>query len=252
MTDDQRIRAEIVEVGQRMYRKGLIAAADGNITVRTPDDRIYATPSGACKGDLVPTDMVVTDRRGAVLEGSRKPSSELEMHLAIYDVRPDVFAVVHAHPPLATGFAAAGVPLSPALLSEVVLTLGCVPLTEYATPTTSELADTLRSYARGHDALLLANHGAVALGRTALDAYFKMETLEHYAKINLVTKVLGSERRLPADAVDKLRELRRKAGLADNDPLCSALPPPNHGDTLTLTREELVNLIVRVVESTDP
>ena len=143
MDRDREIREAIVEVGRRMYAKGLIAAADGNVTVRTPEGEIYVTPSGACKGFLAATDVVVTDLQGRPLRGERRPSSEIEMHTAIYEVRPDVFAVVHAHPPLATGFAAAGVPLSPALLSEIILTLGCVPLTEYATPTTQELAATL-------------------------------------------------------------------------------------------------------------
>jgi L-fuculose-phosphate aldolase len=254
MDEDARIRREIVEVGRRMYRKGLIAAADGNVTVRTDKDELYVTPSGACKGDLAPEDVVVTDLAGRKLRGERRPSSEIEMHVAVYQVRPDVKAVVHAHPPLATGFAAAGVPFSPALLSEIVLTLGCVPLAEYATPTTSELAETIKAYASRYDGLLLANHGAVTLGTGPFDAYFKMETVEHYAKINLVTKILGSERPLPGAAVEKLVELRRRAGLGGGDPFCAAVPAApgagaGAGASVTLSRDELVDLIVRALEA---
>jgi L-fuculose-phosphate aldolase len=269
-SEDQKLRADLCGVGKRMYDKGLIAAADGNISVRTAAGEIYVTPSGACKGEMRPEDIVVTDGRGQKLRGERKPSSELEMHIAVYEARPDVLAVVHAHPPLATGFAAAGVPLSPALLSEIILTLGCVPLTEYATPTTSELPRVIRAYAAHYDGLLLANHGAVTLGKDAWDAYFKMETVEHYAKINLVTKVLGVERPLPLPAVEKLMELKRKAGLRDSDPYCGFGPAASveaaaapacaagtagmtgtagtpAGDTITLTRAELVDLVMKAI-----
>ena len=251
---DQELRERIVEVGRRMYDKGLIAAMDGNVSIRTPEGELYVTPSGVCKGTMQASEVVVTDLAGKLVRGTGRPSSEIEMHVAVYAVRPDVFAVVHAHPPLATGFAAAGVPLSPALLSEVVLTLGCVPLMAYATPTTIELALTIREYARRYDAILLANHGAVALGRDALDAFYKMETIEHYAKINLVTKVLGRERPLPDAAVEKLLEIRAQAGLRPTDAYCGAgapvatpSPAASAGETVTLTRAELVELIARVL-----
>jgi len=247
MTPDREHREQICEIGRRMYDKGMIAAADGNVSIRTEDGRLYITPSGACKGFLEPDEIVTTDLTGAALDAQLRPSSEIDMHVAIYDVRPDVRAVVHAHPPNATGFAASGIPLSPALLSEVVLTLGCVPLTEYATPTTNELAETLRRYAKDYDGLLLANHGAVTLGSDIFDAYYKMDTIEHYAKINLVTKILGSERPLPSAAVEKLMELRQKAGGGSTDPYCNV--GPSGSETVTLTTQELVDLIVRVVDS---
>ncbi|HKY33670.1 MAG TPA: class II aldolase/adducin family protein, partial [Candidatus Polarisedimenticolia bacterium] len=200
-------RLDIVEVGRRLYAKGCIAAADGNISIRMEEDRVLTTPSGVNKGRLDPEDLVVTDLSGRKLYGRLEPSSELEMHLVMYHERRDICAVVHAHPPHASGFAVAGIPMDRPLLSEVVLTLGTVPLAAYGTPTTPELAEAVRPYAAS-DGILLANHGALTVGKDVYHAYDRMETLEHSAHIFLVARLLGSERPLSPEHVERLHEIR--------------------------------------------
>jgi L-fuculose-phosphate aldolase len=155
------LRTDIVEIGRRMHAREYVASNDGNISVRLPGDRILTTPKGVSKGFMTPDMMVVTDLSGKKIAGDRNASSELLMHLAVYEARPDIKAVVHAHPPVATGFAVAGSALDRAVLAEVVTTLGSIPIAEYATPSTQELADAVRRHIKAHDGLLLANHGAV-------------------------------------------------------------------------------------------
>ena len=153
--------------------------------------------------------MCITDLDGKKIAGDRNPSSEMQMHLEVYRQRPDVQAVVHAHPPIATGFAVAGIPLDRAVLAEVVTTLGSVPIAEYATPSTKELPEAVRKYVKAHDGMLLANHGALTLGADVFAAYYKMETIEHFAKISLVARMLGGERLLSREEVDAAREAAR-------------------------------------------
>ncbi|HET6371880.1 MAG TPA: class II aldolase/adducin family protein [Candidatus Polarisedimenticolia bacterium] len=258
-------RNDIVEIGRRLYQKGFIAAADGNISVRMERDRILTTPSGRNKGRLTPEDLVVTDLQGRKLYGRLEPSSELEMHLVMYLERPEIGAVVHAHPPCASGFAVAGIPMDQPLLSEVVLTLGTVPLAQYGTPTTPELAEAVRPYA-AHDGILLANHGALTVGAELFQAYDRMETLEHSAHIYVVARTLGSERPLSQEHVAKLNRIRErlqfdppahacmscrvleeKMGAGDHK--VSRLEQPGPGGTYNLTREELIDLITDVVKS---
>ena len=252
-TTEKELREAIVEVGRMLYDRHFVAAGDGNISARLSDGTLLATPTMVCKGRMS-TDMVVRcDPDGTPLPGQGRPSSELAMHLAIYRLREDVNAVVHAHPPTATGFAVAGLALDRALLSEVVLTLGCIPLTEYGTPSTNEVVDSLTPYIPAHDALLLANHGAVAYGPDMEVALSNMETLEHFAKISLVAHLLGGARQLPAAAVAKLVEVREKAGYMGSTPrtgqACSFTPRQNGAaaangeDTITLTRSELIRLV---------
>src|SRR5207247_5326766 len=157
-----------------------------------------------------PEDMVIIDIKGKRIKGERKASSEMAMHLLIYEMRPDAQAIVHAHPTHATAYAAAGIPLNKALISEVVLALGCIPLTEYGTPGTPELSDQLRPFIRDYDALLLANHGVVTYGVDLEDAYNRMDTVEHFAKISLYTRILGRERLLSSGDVEKLWVQRQK------------------------------------------
>ena len=190
------LRDGIVEVGRRLYARGYTASNDGNISVRLDASRLLMTPKGVCKGFMSPDMMCITDLDGRKLAGERDPSSEMQMHLEVYRQRPDVAAVVHAHPPTATGFAVAGVPLDRAVLAEVVTTLGSVPIAEYATPSTRELPEAVRKYVRAHDGMLLANHGALTVGTDLFSAYYKMETIEHFAKISLVARMLGGERLL--------------------------------------------------------
>lgn len=219
---DEQIRADIVEVGRRLWDRGFVASNDGNISVRVADDRLITTPTGVSKGFMTPDMMVETDLSGRRLSGERSASSELKMHLEVYRNRPDVRAVVHAHPPTATGFAVAGVPLDRAVLAEVITTLGSIPIAEYATPSTDELPAAIRKYISAHDGLLLANHGALAVAGDLMAAYYRMETIEHFAKISLVARSLGREHLLSRQEVDRLQGLRGTYGIASPAPICTA------------------------------
>jgi L-fuculose-phosphate aldolase len=218
------LRASIVEVGRRLWQRGFVASNDGNISVRVGPDRLLMTPASVSKGFMTPDMMVVTDLDGGVIEGApgRKPSSEALMHLVAYRERPDIGAVVHSHPPLSTGFAVAGVPLDRAVLAEVVTTLGSIPIAEYGTPSTPELAEAVAPLVKAHDGLLLANHGALALGKDLFAAYYKMETIEHFARISLVARMLGREHLLSREEVDRLQGLRDRYGIASPAPVCPA------------------------------
>jgi L-fuculose-phosphate aldolase len=226
MTDSQ-LRADIVEVGRRMYARGYTASNDGNISVRLDDRRLLMTPKSVCKGFMTPDMLCITDLEGVKIAGERDPSSEMQMHLEVYRQRPDVRAVVHAHPPIATGFAVAGIPLDRAVLAEVVTTLGSVPIADYATPSTRELPDAVRKYVKAHDGMLLANHGALTLGGDVYAAYYKMETIEHFAHISLVARLLGGERLLSREEVFRLQGLRGNYGIASPAPICVDPGAPN-------------------------
>ena len=228
LTEDA-LRDAIVEVGRRLYARGYTASNDGNISVRLDRDRLLMTPKSVCKGFMSPDMMCITDLDGKKLAGERDPSSEMQMHLEVYRQRPDANAVVHAHPPIATGFAVAGIPLDRAVLAEVVTTLGSVPIAEYATPSTKELPAAVRKYVKAHDGMLLANHGALTLGTDLFGAYYKMETIEHFAKISLVARLLGGERLLSRQEVDRLQGLRGMYGIASPAPIC---PPEPEGSAL--------------------
>jgi L-fuculose-phosphate aldolase len=220
MSTESSLRSDIVEVGRRMYARGYTASNDGNISVRIGGDRLLMTPKGVAKGFMTPDMMCVTDLDGRKLQGDRDPSSEMLMHLEVYRQRPDVQAVVHAHPPTATGFAVAGIPLTRAVLAEVLTTLGSIPIAEYATPSTSELPAAVRKYIKAHDGMLLANHGALTVGADLFAAYFKMETIEHFAKISLVARLLGGENLIAREEVERLQGLRGTYGIKAPAPLC--------------------------------
>lgn len=225
--DLQRLREDICEVGRRLWTRGFVASNDGNISVRLPGDRLLVTPASVSKGFMSPEMMVITDMEGRTIEAApgRKASSEILMHLVAYRQRPDVNAVVHAHPPLSTGFAVAGIPLDRAVLAEVVTTLGSIPIAEYGTPSTPELPAAVEPYVRTHDALLLANHGALALGGDLFAAYYKMETIEHFARISLVARMLGREHLLTQEEVGRLQQLRDRYGIASPAPVCVTETP---------------------------
>jgi L-fuculose-phosphate aldolase len=211
------LRDAIVEAGRRLYAKGFIAGAEGNVSIRD-DDRIYVTPGGTCKGFLKPEDVVVTDLDGRPVRGARA-TSEILMHVAVYRRRPDVGAVVHAHPPAATGFAVAGLPLDRPVLAEPVVTLGPVPVVPFGTPSTADLAENVSAAIGSAHALLLANHGALTVGETLWRAWERMETLEQFARISLVARLLGGQTELTREAVARLEDLRVPAGY----------PPPSRG-----------------------
>jgi L-fuculose-phosphate aldolase len=220
MSAESLLRADIVEVGRRMYAKGYTASNDGNISVRLGADRLLMTPKGVCKGFMTPDMMCITDLDGRKLQGDRDPSSEILMHLEVYRQRADVQAVVHAHPPIATGFAVAGIPLDRAVLAEVLTTLGSVPLAAYATPSTQELPDAVRKFIKAHDGMLLANHGALTVGADVLAAYYKMEIIEHFAHISLIARLLGRENLIAREEVERLQELRGVYGIKAPAPIC--------------------------------
>ncbi|PYU93872.1 MAG: class II aldolase family protein [Acidobacteria bacterium] len=235
MHSEPGIREQIVEIGRRLYANKFIAARDGNISARL-GEFLYFTPTGMCKGFLKTEDIVKTDLGG----------------------KKDVYAVVHAHPPHATGYAVAGMALDKALLPEVILTMGRIPLAEYSTPTTEEVARAIRDLVPYHDALLLSNHGAVAYGEDLESAYFKMETLEHFALISIVAKILGRERVLSEDAVKRLYATQGRSeyqgGTSETRTLrtsgcpipAEALESPSE-ETLTLTKSELFQVIDEIV-----
>jgi len=197
--------ADIVRVCRRLYERGLLAGPDGNVSVRLLDGTILVTPSGMSKIDVCDEDLVMVDLEGRPLARSRRPSSELQMHLRIYQRRPDIMAVVHAHPPLATGFAVAGENFVAPVLPEVILQMGGVPLLPYATPGTSALADSFEPFLDRHDAFLLANHGATTIGPTLDIANQRMESLEHAARILFTARMLGRVNELSASDAEALR-----------------------------------------------
>jgi L-fuculose-phosphate aldolase len=234
------------------------------VSVRLGDDRVLATPTQTCKGRMTEDSLALTDIEGKALN-DRRASSELAMHLLIYRERPDIKAVCHAHPPHGSAFAVAGLAIDQPILSEVILTLGCVPLAEYGTPSTDELTDAMLPLVKHHNALLMANHGAVAYGENLWQAFDRLETLEHTAKIAILSRALGGSRNLSPDAIEKLIHVREKAGYLDERARCQACgylhetqivcptgdrpnataarASGNGAGKVSLTREELIELL---------
>jgi L-fuculose-phosphate aldolase len=213
MTEQQH-REEIVRFGQLLHQRGYVASTDGNLSVRLGPNAVLSTPTCISKGMMQPEDLVTVDMQGRRLSGTRACSSEIAMHLLIYRLRPDVSGIVHAHPTTATGYAAAGVQLNEALISEVVLSLGTIPLARYGTPGTPELTDALEPLIPQHDAIVMANHGVVTYGESLLRAYMNMETVEHFAKISLVSHLLGRQHPLDEEQVEKLFAVVRSRDLS--------------------------------------
>jgi L-fuculose-phosphate aldolase len=210
MASERQSRAEIIRLGKLMHACGFVAGMDGNLSARLGANRILVTPTAMSKGAMRTTDLVIVDLDGRKLQGRRNVSSEIGMHLLIYKLRPDVRAIVHAHPPTATGFAASGIALSEPLVCELVVGLGCVPLARYGTPGTRELTDALEPLIPDYDAILMANHGVVSYAEDLQHAYMKMETVEHFAKVALVAHLLGHEQPLGEDDVEKLLAARKQ------------------------------------------
>jgi L-fuculose-phosphate aldolase len=216
--DSPAVRQEIVEVCRRLYERGLIAGQDGNVSVRVADDRVLVTPAGMSKVDVRPDDLVEVTLAGERLRGYRQPSSEVSVHLRIYARRSDVRAVVHAHPPTATGFAVAGEGFDGNVLPEVIFLLGPVPLVPYETPGTAALADRFEPFIGAHDAFLMANHGAVTVGPSLLAAHQRMESLEQAARIVLTARLLGRVNVLSPAQVAELVAARQRAGMTGANP----------------------------------
>jgi L-fuculose-phosphate aldolase len=245
-------RLDLCVAGRWMYEREYIVACEGNLSVRLDEGRILTTPTCMNKGMLSPDDLVIMDMEGRHVAGDRKASSELAMHLLFYRMRPDVHAICHAHPPTATGFAVAGRALDQALLPEVIVGLGQIPLVKYGTPGTPELSAAIEPSVPHYDALLLANHGAVTCGPDLVTAFFRMETIEHFAKITLAAELAGTPTLLSSREVAKLMAARTRyfvvpppGGGADLPLTCDG--GDTAGDRVRLTRSELDALIDEAV-----
>lgn len=208
--DELQIKEQICDVCHKMWQLGWVAANDGNVSVKLEDGNFLATPTGISKSFITPEKLVKINGKGEVLAGLEdyKPSSEIKMHLRCYRERPDVRAVVHAHPPTATGYAVAGKSLDEYSMIETVIAIGSIPLTPYGTPSTEEVPEAIAPYLPEHDVLLLQNHGALTVGADLITAYYRMETLELFAKISLTAHLLGGAREIPRPQIDKLLDLR--------------------------------------------
>jgi L-fuculose-phosphate aldolase len=251
---ERELRQDIVDIGRLVYQKGWVAANDGNITIRLDKDRILATPTGVSKGMMHVDDLIIVDHKGTKIEGRKECTSEIFMHCTIYNMRSDIHSVLHAHPPVATGFAAAGRALDQALLPEVIIGLGCVPLAAYGLPGTPALTEPMLPLIPKYDAIMMGNHGAVAYGEDVYKAFFKMETTEHFARIALVAELLGGANVLPKTEVDKLLSSRTRYGIktrAGAEPSCPVVAEDvgRDGERFYVTRDELVALVDEALRS---
>ncbi len=220
MQNEYEIKKEMCEIGKRVYNRGMVAANDGNFSVKLNDNEFLCTPTGVSKGFMTPEYICKVNAEGKVIQANAgyKPSSEIKMHMRVYKERPDVMSVVHAHPLYATSFAIAGIPLTQPIMPEAVIALGCVPIAEYGTPSTEEIPDAVSKYLPYYDAVLLENHGALTYSDSLLNAYYKMESLEFYARLLYQSKMLGGPQELSQEQVERLYELRRQFGLKGKHP----------------------------------
>ena len=237
------IKKEICEVGHKLWAKGFVAANDGNISVKVSDNEYYCTPTGVSKGDLTPDMIIKVDKDGKKLEGKLNPSSEIKMHMRVYRERPDVTAVVHAHPPVATAFTVADIDLDQYILPEAVLTIGDVPTCDYGTPSTMEIPDSLDPYIQNHDAFLLRNHGALTVGCNLQKAFFIMEEVEFNAVICKHAMDLGAVHEISNEQLKKLMDLRKKMNLPGRHPGIDY----GEEETCNCNNAELVELITKKV-----
>lgn len=220
MQTELEMKTLMCDIGRRVYANGFVAANDGNFSVKLNENTFLCTPTGVSKGDLTLEMICMVDRNCRVISAREpyRPSSEIKMHMRVYNERPDVNAVVHAHPPYATAFAIAGIPLTQPIMPEAVIYLGCVPIAEYGTPSTDEIPDAVSPYLQHFDALLLANHGALTYGVDLTQAYFRLESLEFYAKLLFLARQLGGPAELNDAQVARLYELRKSFGLPGKHP----------------------------------
>lgn len=234
------IRRDICEIGQKLYIKEFVAANDGNISVKINENEIIVTPTGISKGGMKPEDLVKIDLNGKVLNGDAKPSSEVKMHLKVYQLNSKVNSVVHAHPPLATAFAVARIPLDMPILAEAVVNLGVVPVSEYALPGTDEVPNSIIPFVKDYNAVLLANHGLLTWGTDLTQAFFRMESVEHYCKILYYLKQIGSPKEFNDHQVNELIAIRKKLGIHSG-----GVPKASIDQELKDNQEELIKTITR-------
>lgn len=240
------LRKQICDIGNKMYEKGFVAANDGNISARLGDKFVIVTPTGVSKGGMKPEHLVKMDLDGNVY-GNNKPSSEVKMHLMVYKQNPTLKAVCHAHPPISTAFAVAGVQMDKPILSEAVVNLGIVPVAKYATPGTQEVPNSIKDYVKNFNAVLLANHGLLTWGDNLEQAWFRMESTEHYGKILLYVKQIGPAHEFNCDQLGSLLDIREKIGIQTGGvPTCKVDPTPQQEQEV----EDMIKTITKkVIES---
>lgn len=211
---DFEAKKAILEIGKRMYMKGFVAANDGNISCKVGPNVLWTTPTGVSKGFMTMDMLVKMDMNGKILAGNRKPSSEIKMHIRVYQENPEVMAVAHAHPPVATSFAIAGISLDKAILPEAVVQLGSVPIAHYATPGTQEVPDSIAPFVKTHNGVLLANHGALSWGKDIFEAFYRLESIEYYATVLMYTeRIIGKQNELSCSQVSDLIQVRKNLGI---------------------------------------
>lgn len=239
MRSEYEIKKEICAIGKRIYDKGMVAANDGNISVKLNDNEFLCTPTGVSKGFMTPEYICKVNAKGEVIQANKgfKPSSEMKMHLRVYRERPDVQSVVHAHPMYATAFAIAGIELNEPIMPEAIIALGEVPIAAYGTPSTDEIPDAVEKYLQTHDAVLLENHGALTYSDSLLSAYHKMEQVEFYAQLLFLSKQLGGPNLIPDGEVQNLYNMRASYGLTGKHP----------GETMKQKSPDLVRQITEEV-----
>ncbi|WP_113928823.1 class II aldolase/adducin family protein [Bacillus sp. P14.5] len=246
---DFEAKKQICEIGRRVYNKNFVAANDGNISVKVGPQTIWTTPTGVSKGFMTPDMMVKMDLSGKILSGKLKPSSEVKMHLRVYQENPDVNSVVHAHPPVATSFAIAGISLDKPVSPEAVVILGTVPVAPYATPGTQEVPDSIAPFCKDYNAVLLANHGALTWGSDLIQAYYRMESLEHYALMLMYSNnIINKANELSCTQISDLIDIRSKMGIKTGGiPTCD--PGTNHTEKKETVQDSslLIESIVKKV-----
>jgi len=243
------IKQMICDIGKRIWTRGYVAANDGNITVKINDKEVLTTPTGVSKGFMTPEMIIKVDMSGKVLSNNPKykPSSEVKMHIEVYQQRPDVRSVIHAHPPYSTSFAVAGIPLNKCVLPEAILVLGAVPIAKYGLPSTKEIPDAIRPHIQHSDAVLLENHGTLTLGPDLISAYHRMETLEHTAHIVFLARQLGNVNVLPQKEVNRLMDLREKFNIPGKIAVCEASPSKGESVSKKIIPDEMIQDITKKV-----
>ncbi|MFV0466301.1 MAG: class II aldolase/adducin family protein [Lachnospiraceae bacterium] len=220
MVSEYEIKKQICDIGKRIYNRNMVAANDGNISVKLNDNEFLCTPTGVSKGFMTPDYICKVDKEGNVIQANNgfKPSSEIKMHMRVYQERPDVNSVVHAHPVYATSFAIAGIPLTQPIMPEAVIALGCVPIAKYGRPSTMEIPDAVSEYVQHFDAVLLESHGALTFADSLLSAYLKMESVEFYAQLLYQSRLLGGPKEFTPQQVEDLYEIRRQFNMSGRHP----------------------------------
>lgn len=253
MSTEVELKQLIVEIGKRIWMRNYVASNDGNITVKLNNDELLTTPTGISKGFMTEEMIIKCDIDGNVISGDKRyrPSSEVKMHLEVYKARPDIYSVVHAHPPFATSFAVAGIPLNKCVLPEAIIVIGAVPIAPYGLPSTMELPDKIKPYLENSDAILLENHGALTMGIDLLSAYHKMETLEHTANIVWKAIQLGNLNVLSEYERDRLMTLREKFNIGGKITLGDSTPmlinKVKSEEKFDLSKNEIIDELVKKV-----